>query len=194
MFIGKGRKAINLAKAKLKNSGVIICPAFTIYGFSAFLFDIKANLKIYRIKRRETKKPFIVIASKDYIKKCIADADLDIVDFLLDNAITVVVKTKIEMPSYASSNGKTAFRVANTDILNEFVEISPITSTSINISGSKEINSVPKMIKMFSSVVDGIIVDSVIGLPSTVIEINKKSVKVLREGFNIEKIREVIDD
>jgi len=193
MFIGRSFKVINRVKSALKNSGVVICPAYTIYGFSAFLFDVYANRKIYSIKRREKKKPFIVIAQKEFIIDNACCFDKDMLKFLLDVNITVVLRTKSWFPDYVSFNSKTAFRAANTPFLNEICALEPITSTSVNISGAKEISSIWDMARIFKKKIDGIVVDRVIGEASTIVELDGSSIKVLREGFNIEKIKEVID-
>ncbi|AEA34043.1 L-threonylcarbamoyladenylate synthase [Hippea maritima] len=178
----------NPAIALLKAGGVIICPAFTIYGFSAFLFSKAANKRIFLLKRRSINKPFIVIAHKDFILDVAFEADKDKLAFLLDNGFSVLIKTKIKLPHWASFSSKTVFRLANTEFLKKVCSVGPITSTSVNISNSGEINSPLQIVKLYKNRVNGIVLGKVKGVGSTIVELNRGVITVLRRGFNIEKL------
>ncbi|WP_025270200.1 L-threonylcarbamoyladenylate synthase [Hippea sp. KM1] len=182
-------KEANPAIALLKAGGVIVCPAFTIYGFSAFLFSGAANKKIYLFKKRSMHKPFIVIAHKEFIWDVAGDVDKDKLNFLLDSGFSVVIKTRIDLPWWASFLHKTAFRLANTEFLKKVCSIEPITSTSANISNAKEVNLPIQLIRLYKNRVDGIVLGKVKGVSSTIVELEGGRVNILRKGFNIEKLR-----
>ncbi len=172
----------------LFRGGVSILPAFTLYGFSANLFDAFANRKILMLKRRETDKPFIVLASADFILEASEDVDKDLLALLLDAGVTVVVKTKYAFPFYASKNGKSAFRKANTPLLSYLCSFFPLTSTSINISGKSSINDVKTILKRYRKRVGAVVVGGTMNMASTVVELKGSRIVVLRKGCCYEKL------
>ena len=178
-------------KALLSRGGVAILPAYTIYGFSAALFDVYANKRIFEIKKRRLDNPLIVIAGKDYILNAAVDVDLNLLNLLIDRNITVVVKTSIEMPGYVSKNSKTAFRAANTDFLKRLTRHFPITSTSINISGKNSINDIQTILSRYGFFVDAVVAGQVKNEASSIVELCKNSIKVVREGCCIDVLKEI---
>ena len=193
MFIIKEYGSLNRALSILVSGGVILCPAFTLYGISAGLFDIYANKRIYKIKRRDYGKPFIVIALKEFILESAVDVDKDKLSYLLDHAITVVVKTPLDLPFYAKSEGRVAFRAANTPFLKYVCSKTPITSTSMNISGvDMKLSRFGDMVKRFKRLVDGFVFGKVLGEQSTIVKLDGDKVEFLRKGYNSEKVMEVL--
>ncbi len=178
-------------KATLKSSGIAILPAYTMYGFSASLFDAIANCKIFNIKKRSLNNPFLVIASKEYIMDIAVDVNVEILDFLLDSNITVVIRTSVYMPPYVTKHSKTAFRMANTSLLKNITLSFPITSTSVNISGKKSLNSIKTIIERYGSYVDIIVNGKIKNTPSTIVEMEGERVTILREGCCAEKLKEI---
>lgn len=186
------RRGLKRLKYVLKVGGIAILPAFTIYGFSASLFNRCANLKIFRLKKRSFDSPFIVIAKEKFILNASKNVDVGKLEFLLNNGITVVVKTTFEFPFYASFNGSTAFRLANTPLLEYATSLFPITSTSINISGKKDINDIKTLRNMYASKADIIVNGKIENTVSTVVKIEDGSIRILREGCCIDKVNELI--
>ncbi len=185
------KRKLGKLKCVLKAGGIAILPAFTIYGFSASLFNRYANLKIFRLKKRLFDSPFIVIAQKEFILDSVNSVDRDKLEFLLDNGITVVVETSNKFPSYASKNNYTAFRLANTPLLRYAASSFPITSTSINVSGKKDINNVKEIAKVYASKVDIVVSGKTEKMVSTVVKIQDDNIEVLREGCCIDKIEKI---
>jgi len=184
-------RGLHRLTALLNRGGVAVLPAYTIYGFSAALFDVYANRKIFTIKRRQLDNPFIVIADKDYILNAACDVDLNMLSLLVDNNITVIVKTSIEMPYYVSKNSKTAFRLANTDFLKKVTLRFPITSTSINISGKNSINDIQTIFSRYRFCTDIIVKGKIENEASSIVELCGKSVKVIREGCCADVLKEI---
>ncbi len=178
-------------KAGLKNGSVAILPAYTIYGFSASLFDFYANKRIFEIKKRKTDSPFIVIANKDYIMDVARNVDRDTLEFLLDNNITVIVETSFEFPRYATKNSKTAFRVANTSLLKAVTAQFPITSTSINISGKESLNNIKTISRKYGCFVDIIVKGKVTKQASTIVKLEGADVTIVRKGCCADKLKEI---
>ncbi len=176
----------------LQNGGVAVCPAFTIYGFSSNLFNKHANLKIFSIKRRSSDNPFIIIAHREFIVSQAVDVDLDILNFLLDNAITVIFKTKNPLPFYASKNRESAFRLSNTHFLKYITRRFPITSTSINKTGKKQMDTITKICRQYSHFSDIIINGNIKNEPSTIVRIERDKIYILRKGYNMIKLRGIL--
>jgi L-threonylcarbamoyladenylate synthase len=186
----ENKRALKTIKAKLKNGAVSILPAFTIYGFSASLFDRLANIKILNLKKRDIQNPLIVIASERFILSSSCCRDTALLRLLLKSYVTVIVKTKFAFPFYASKNDFTAFRLANTNLLRTLTSVTPITSTSVNITGKNETNSVQTIYQLYRNRVDVIVKGRIKNAPSTIVELIDAKLKIVREGYNIDRIRE----
>ncbi len=193
MLITREDRDIKRAISILFRGGVLIYPAFTIYGFGAGLFDYYANRRIFALKKRDISKPFLIIAKEDFILRCATNVEKDRLIYLLKNTITVVVNVSFEFPFYVSLNGTVAFRLANTQFLDRICSKTPITSTSINISGgSKPLTDERLIFKRYKNSVDGMVFGRVVGEQSTIVRLEGSKVTVLREGYNSEKIKEVL--
>jgi len=193
LFITREDRGTKKAVSVLFNGGVLIYPAFTIYGFGASLFDYYANKRIFALKKRDVSKPFLVIAKKDFVLMSATDVDTDKLTYLLDNTITVVVDVSLKFPFYVSLNGTVAFRLANTSFLNRICSKGPITSTSINVSGSsKPLMDERLIVKRYKNSVDGIVFGKIVGEQSTIVRLKGSNVIILRKGYNSEKVEEVL--
>ena len=193
MVITREDKNTKKVTSTLLNGGVLIYPAFTIYGFGAKLFDYYANMRIFTLKRRDISKPFLVIAKKDFILKFAANVDKGKLIYFLDNAITVVADVLFGFPFYVNLNGTVAFRLANTPFLDKICSKTPITSTSINLSGSRKSLTDERLIfKRYKNAVDGMIFGRVVGEQSTIVRLEGNRTTVFREGYNREKVKEVL--
>ena len=183
-------KGLRRLRSVLGLGGLSILPAFTIYGFSAFLFDKYANEKIFRLKKRSKVSPFIVIADKQFILDAVCDVDMGQLEFFLDKGITVIAKTKLDMPAYAAKDGKSAFRIANTYVLKYLTSFFPITSTSINISGKTDVNNIKILVQRYRNAVDVIVNGKIKNVVSTIVELKKDKVVMIRKGCCFENIKE----
>ncbi len=186
------RRKLKAVKRELAGGGVCILPAFTIFGLSASLFSQSANMKIFNIKKRSITNPFIVIADTQFIMSVSDFLDKNCLNAILHAHATVVVKTKIAFPDYVTKDNKTAFRAANTKLLRFLTSNFPITSTSINISGKKELNNIRFITNVYKNRVNSIVNGKVKNTPSTIVELSDKEIKILREGYNIDRIKKLI--
>ncbi len=193
MFVTREDGDVEKAISVLFHGGVLIYPAFTIYGFGAGLFDYYANRRIFALKKRDVSKPFLVIAKKDFILQCATNVEKDKLSYLLDSVITVVVNVPFEFPFYVSLNRTVAFRLANTPFLDRICSKTPITSTSINVSGSnKPLTDERLIFKRYKNTVDGMVFGKVVGEQSTIVRLEGSRVTILRKGYNSEKVKEVL--
>ncbi|MFZ2154294.1 MAG: L-threonylcarbamoyladenylate synthase [Candidatus Moraniibacteriota bacterium] len=178
----------------INQSGVVIIPTDTVYGLSALAKDKRAVEKIYTIKKRDRKKPLIVLMKSfcmlreycflnqqqyNYLKKALTGK----------RAVTVILKNKSkELAHLVGANQTLAIRIPQqSDFLMQLLKKlkKPIVSTSLNLSGEKEIldltNSAGgKIIKQVQFVMD-------VGKlkkrqPSKIVDIsNIPTVKIIRK-------------
>lgn len=178
MIIQKSLIAKELVAQKLRDKKIVIIPTDTVYGFSGLVPDTDEIIR--KIKGREETKPFIqLIGNPSDIYNYTND---DIPAQLLDywpGPLTIIVNDKMGKTT-------TAFRCPGDLWLRDVINIvgAPVFSTSVNRSGMSIIHDVVDMEKEFGSEVDCIIDGGTMedGLPSTLVDISKGIISVLRQG------------
>ena len=171
---------LKLDKADL--FGRVVCfPTDTVYGIGALFDDREAITKIYEIKKRPLNKPLANLCSN--INQ-ILDLDIDISTNIRDiidrhwpGALTIIFK-------YNSS--KISFRMPDSEVALKIIDkFSIMTTTSVNESGEKELNSYFDISKEFGDKIDYFISDEVrfSKVASTVIDVSDGAVKIIRQGL-----------
>ncbi len=181
----------------LKEGRLIVFPTETCYGLGADATNEKAVKKIAKIKEQpEQKEISVIVSSLNQIEKY---AELDnnakkIAEKFFPSPLTLVVAKKKNRLNWLAK-GTIAFRIPSNEIALGICRMlgKPVTATSANIHGKKEIYDSEEAIKYFSGKVDLIIDAGKLKeeKPSTLFDVQNK--KVLREGKITEKeILEVI--
>jgi len=175
----------------LRKEGIMAYPTDTFYGLGAGAYSETAVRKIYLLKKRERGKALsVVISGVDMAEKVAASlppAFLDLSRKFWPGPLTLVVKAKpLFPPAMLGPGGSLALRLPDVPWLLELVRQMdvPLTATSANISGEKEIDSREEVIEVFSGKVD-LIVDggkTPGGLPSTIVDLTSDKPRILREG------------
>jgi len=182
----------------LKNNKVIIFPAETLHGFSCSFYSEDAINKVFKIKKRENAKQFIILVKSFKMAQEIAEIDDKKLEFLKKykywpNHLTIVFNSK-------SDKYKTlALRYSCSEYLSElFKSIDfPIISTSVNYSGEAVMTDINQIIKEFDTQVDYINPNSPsnIGKASTIIDFTKDELSLIRDGeVPFDKIKEDYDE
>jgi L-threonylcarbamoyladenylate synthase len=185
------RKAVRTLAGLLAADGVMAYPTETFYGLGAVLFSRKAVRRVFRLKARDAGKPLpLVVAGMDMIAR-IAAAPPPVFYRLASEfwpgPLTLVLKAAGSFPADLAGRGHTvAVRIPPAAWLRALVaEIGlPVTATSANVSGEREVSEPAEVRRLFEGKVD-IIVDggpTPGGLPSTVVDLSGDSPRVLREG------------
>jgi len=182
----------------LKNNKVIIFPAETLYGFSCSFYSEDAINKVFKIKKRENAKQFIVLVKSFEMAKEIAEINEVKEEFLKKynywpNHLTVILNSK-------DKKYKTlALRYSNSEYLTElFANIDfPIISTSVNYSAEPAMTDISEILREFNTKLDYInqTPPTSIGKASTIIDFTKDEISLIRDGelpFN--KIKEDYDE
>ena len=167
----------------LKNKGVIVIPTDTVYGLAADAKSPEAVDKIYKIKERPKIKhvPFFVASIAD-IKK-IAEVGNRQEKFLYK-----VWPGKVTVVLPFNHGGTVGFRIPNNEfVLRLLAEFGPVVGTSANLSGKPEHTKIKELIDEFKNIEakPDLIIDAgdlQESLPSTVVYLSGKDLKILREG------------
>jgi len=189
--IGKIAEALN-------DDGTVIIPTDTIYGFSCQINSEKAINNIRKLKKRDN-KPFLILDSeisrvKKYFEKSSFTAkiiDLLITEDLWPNNITLIAVKSEEKPfPFLDGIDTVAVRYTNHHLIKKISSIinDGILSTSINITGEKEIIDYLEIQKKYEKKVDYIYEtvpkENQICKSSVIIKLDEKkqSFDILREG------------
>jgi L-threonylcarbamoyladenylate synthase len=177
--------------ATLQRGGVIAYPTDTFYGLGANCFLQKAIQRIYRLKRREPSKPVSALISNRNMVHSLA-VEIPSLFWVLTEQfwpgpLTIVLKASSDLPGEMLGPGDSVgIRLPDLSWLRGLIDEAnfPITATSANISGEKEIGDPRKIKDIFSGKVDLIIDGGKTGgiLPSTVVDLSSSRPKILREG------------
>ncbi len=182
---------IKIVAKVLQEEGIIAYPSDTFYGLGASCFSEKAIKRIYHLKRREPSKPISLIISDINMARDIAK---DIPSLFWKMAgefwpgpLTLVLKASSTLPAgLLGPRDSIGIRQPALAWLRELLEEAtfPITATSANISGEKEIAN-PEIIRdSFFGLVDLIVDGGETGgtLPSTVVDLTSARPVILRDG------------
>lgn len=178
------RCAVALAAKVLRAGGVIAYPTETVYGLGCDPRNAKAVARIFRMKGREKRKPFLLVAASIGQVRRVAmlrGAASRVAERYWPGPLTLVLPTK---------RGEIAIRVSSSPVAKAIARRfgHPIVSTSANRSGEPECRSGRAVRMLFERMRHGpdLIVDG--GTlprrkPSTIARIGADgSVEVLRAG------------
>lgn len=178
---------------RLKKGEIIIYPTDTVYGVGGVLKEDTLK-RIYEAKTRSFSSPLIALVSSlekvDEIA-IISDENREKIEKLINKfwpgGLTIILKKKDKVPAIMVSNGDTVgVRMPNLKKALEIIESAGgiLATTSANISGEATPSSFNELSPIFKERVD-IIVDGgkcPIGTASTIIDMSKSEIKILREG------------
>jgi L-threonylcarbamoyladenylate synthase len=179
-----------LAAAFLEDE-VAAYPTETFYALGAASFSKRAVEKVYRLKKREPGKPLPVVASDMdmvmAISASLPPSFRPLAEEFWPGPLTLVLPAAAGLPEFLLGPGRTiAVRIPPSSWLRGLVrEISqPLTATSANLSGEKEMADPAEVIALFRGRID-IVVDggpSPGGAPSTIVDLTSPEPRILRIG------------
>jgi L-threonylcarbamoyladenylate synthase len=185
---------ISRAIAALKNGQVIVYPTDTLYGLGADIFNNAAVKKVFEIKKRPKNKPLpVAVSSINEIKNIavVNDEIIIIANSFLPGKLTLILKKRSVVPDIVTSGLENiAVRIPKNKIALDLLKnFGPLTVTSANIHDKKTpftINDIKMQFKdsNISIYLDDGKLDS---QPSTIIDMTKKPIKILRAGAISEK-------
>lgn len=178
-----------LAKKALEASKVIAFPTETVMGLGVFYDDYRAYQLLNKIKGRPEDKPYtLMLGDKREISKYayVSNRDQKIIDAFMPGAITVLLKSKDNVPSYVThGTGVIGIRVPDLELVQELIRYckKPLLVPSANKSGEKPALTSLEVKEIFKDEL-GLILDGEAkgGTPSTIVDLTGEQVKILREG------------
>lgn len=192
---GDTPEKINIIARAIKDGKVLILPAATVYGISAAYDDMEALKKIYRIKKRSSDMPFIILISdKAQLGTLVKETGTlgqELMDKYWDpdapQPLTLIFKkSKIIGSNMTGGRDTVAVRMAGLKIIRDIIDITgPIVSTSANISGqdiqADDIDKIPLSIRREVDMtirLDG----GLRGTESTILDVSRGKPVLIREG------------
>jgi len=145
---------IDLVAGSLHIGQIIVLPTDTIYGLSCLATLPRAIKKIYHLKKREAHKPLLILVSdlkmaKKYVYiSALQEKLLKKMWSKNEPPTTVILKKRRKLPNELTrgSDGL-ALRLPKSKFLIKIIEKvnRPIVSTSLNLSGQKNITDLHKL-------------------------------------------------
>jgi L-threonylcarbamoyladenylate synthase len=177
--------------AALLGGAVVVYPTETFYALGVAAFSKKGVERIYRLKERDRSKPLSVVASDlDMVGEIMASPPPEFMVLAAEfwpGPLTLVVRASPGVPEFLLGPGRTvAVRIPPPAWLRALVRETgePVTATSANLSGKREISEPAEAAALFNGKVD-LIVDggpTPGGPPSTIVDLTEGAPRILREG------------
>lgn len=174
----------------LLGGGVGILPTDTLYGLVGCALNEEAVERIYEIRKRDLKKPMIILVSSiDDLKSFGISLSLEqmkILKKMWPAKLSVVIDCKNKKNKHLLRGGKSlAFRMPDDKNLLELLKkTGPLVAPSANLAGEKPAENFREAQKYFGDEVDFYVdADKLKSQPSTLIKLeNDGSFKMLRRG------------
>jgi L-threonylcarbamoyladenylate synthase len=185
------QNSIDVIARALSLGKIIVCPTDTLYGLTVLANKKKAIKNIDKMKRRPAGKSYIILVkdlamAKKYAR--ISRAQEQWLKNIWPGPVTVLLESRHKLSGLESADGAIAIRWPKNRFVNQIITTTeaPIVSTSVNLSGSKPLNSPQAIIKFFKNrqYAPDLVIDA--GMPK-----RKKPSKLidLRDIDNIKIIR-----
>ena len=195
-------KDLNLAADKLLSGGVIAFPTETVMGLGVVFDNFDAYKKLNKLKGKREDKPYtLMVSNVNEISKYayVTDKAQKIIDAFLPGPLTILLKVKDNVPSWVTHDtGVIGIRVPEFPLLNELLNLvnKPLLVPSANPSNLPPALTVEQVSIYFNDVLDYIIDNnSNEDLPSTIVDLSKSEVKILRVGkIKEEEIYKILGD
>ena len=183
-------QAKDIAAAFLTGA-VAAYPTETFYALGAAAFSTEAVDRVFRLKKRKASKPLsLVVSDMDMVRGVVRSVPapfLALAGEFWPGPLTLVLPAARGLPERLLGPGGTiAMRIPPLAWLRALVRElgEPLTATSANVSGEKEIDDPTEVKALFDGRVD-LIVDggpAPGGLPSTIVDLTGERPRILREG------------
>ena len=192
-------EGIALTLESLRHGGIVIFPTDTIYGIGCNPYNEESVDRIYKIKKRDRTKLLPVLGySKKDLEKIVDFDDIanKIIDRFWPGPLTLILPLKDDKLRKLSDHTNTlAVRVPNNHcVLSLLKECKLIIGTSANISGDTpliDLQSHNDIISECDIFLNGGSIEN--SNESTIIKVQDKKIRILREGVISEKtIDEII--
>ncbi len=182
---------------ELKKGNIVITPTDTVYGIMGDALNDKAIKKVYEAKKRDQKKPLIVLVSNiSMLKKyteSLSELEIELINKYMPGKLTMILKKNSLLSNNITNNSEyVGIRIPDNNYLIEIIDKlgNPVISTSANLSNENVITNVhninQELLKYISYVEDG---GEIEAKSSTIIKVNNNKIEFLRDGELASKIK-----
>jgi L-threonylcarbamoyladenylate synthase len=194
---------LSRAVEALKHGEVIVFPTETLYGLGADAFNDTGVERVFELKGRNRQQPIPVLVADLEMVGCIVDeipsAARRLMDRFWPGPLTIVLRARKGIPEpLVNANGGVGVRISSHPVASQLVRAlgRPLTATSANRSGEEPARSLEEARQIFDRKIDvyvgGGTLTSKTG--STVVEIDRNGLKVIREGdISSASLREIFN-
>ncbi|MDI6808013.1 MAG: L-threonylcarbamoyladenylate synthase [Candidatus Eisenbacteria bacterium] len=183
-------EAIERAVSVLRTGGVLALPTDTLYGLSASLSMTDAIRRIIALKKRDAKKPFILLVGERdwvsrYVKAVTPEAEALMKGFW-PGPLSLILSPQDDLPSEVRERDGIALRQPSSKLCLSILELlgEGMVSTSANVSGSTPPRTCKEVLRNFETGID-LVIDGGISpqaLASTVVDVRISPPSIIREG------------
>ncbi|MCI0532675.1 threonylcarbamoyl-AMP synthase [bacterium] len=173
----------------LKSGGIGVMPTDTIYGIVCSALLPSAVERLYRVRRRDTEKPFIVLILdvSELMRFCIApnEQDKKMLDGLWPGKVSVIFPCSSPEFFYLHRGTKEiAFRIPADDSLRAFLKkAGPLAAPSANPAGLPPAETIEEARNYFGKEADFYIDGGhITGNPSKLVRLRDGEIEILRAG------------
>ena len=203
-IISPNNEGIKEAVKKILEGEIIFIPTDTVYGIAASPYNNKAIKKIFSIKKRSINNSLVLLCSNYKMAKKYAVFN-KIADNLIKNfwpgPLTLILRKKSSLKisrKWISKNNSIGIRIPDHNVPIKIIEKCnfPIFCTSANISSKKSCRNIKDIVKNFKNKKITVINDgkTKFGLDSTIIDVTKNKINILRNGYiNKKKLKNLIN-
>lgn len=195
-YLGSYKNSYKKLALLLKEGIIVVMPTDTIYGICTSALNKNSVEKIYKLKKRSTKKPFIILISKlkelEIFGIKPTKEELKILKKIWPAGVSCILKIKdkdkLKKFRYLHRGvNSLAFRLPKPIWLRKILEISgPLVAPSANIENLAPAKTISQAKKYFKDKVIYFDKGKLSSRPSTLITLENKKIKILRKG-NIPK-------
>ncbi len=195
-YFGSEKNSWIKAALLLKEGVIGVIPTDTIYGICGSALNKKTVQKIYKLRKRNSKKPMIIlITSIDDLKIFkikLSPQTKKMLQKIWPAKISVILPCSHKKFKYLHRGTKElAFRLPESSWLLKLLKISgPLVAPSTNFEGEKPAKNIAQAKKYFKNKVFYFDKGELNSKPSTLIKISKgDKIEILRKGADLNKIK-----
>lgn len=175
----------------IREKGMIIYPTETLYGLGANPLFPEALQRIYAIKGRAAAKPIpFLIKDQEMLATLVEEVPAigrELIKRYWPGPLTLIFRAKKGLaPPLMGQDGTIGLRITAHPVARRIVEAldAPLTSTSANLAGAKDLLDGKQLAQFFGNQVD-LIIDSgkVPGIGSTVVDLTVAPPRIVRQGM-----------
>ena len=184
-------EGIDAAKGVILAGGVVAFPTESFYGLAVNPMDEQAVEGLFRVKKRESDLPILILISSleslnTYVKE-IPDIARALMDKFWPGGLTILFEPKAYISQrLTAGTGKLGVRLSSHPVATALAGSvnSPITGTSANISGRPPCRTAMEVYNYFQKgilILDGGNTEG--GRGSTIVDVTVRPPKIVRDGM-----------